>query len=154
MDWIKSVNDAISYIEDHLTDDIILSDIASKVSISPFHFQRAFTVIVGMTPAEYMRSRRLSQAGADLTRGECQVCDVAQKYRYDSPESFAKAFSRFHGVTPLQAKNGSPVRFMNRYVVRIVIEGGNVMEYKIENRNAFDLVLHVEVFDAGTSLDN
>ena len=150
MDWIKSVNDAISYIEDHLTDDIILSDIASKVSISPFHFQRAFTVIVGMTPAEYMRSRRLSQAGADLTRGECQVCDVAQKYRYDSPESFAKAFSRFHGVTPLQAKNGSPVRFMNRYVVRIVIEGGNVMEYKIENRNAFDLVLHVEVFDAGT----
>lgn len=149
MDWMKAINNAISYIEDHLTDEIVLNDIASKVNISPFHFQRAFTMITGMTPAEYTRARRLSRAGADLAHGGCQVIDTALKYGYDSPESFAKAFSRFHGVTPAQAKNGSPVRFMNRYAVRIVIEGDSIMEYRIEKMDAFDLVLHVETFDAG-----
>ncbi len=148
MNWIKVINDAISYIEEHLTDEIVLNDIASKVSISPFHFHRAFAVIVGLTPSEYMRNRRLSQAGADLIRGKYQVIDVAQKYGYDSPESFTKAFTRFHGVTPAQVKSGSPVRFMNRYAVRIVIEGGSVMEYRIENWDAFDLILHVETFNA------
>lgn len=97
-----------------------------------------------------MRARRLSQAGAELAHGECQVIDAAFKYGYDSPESFAKAFSRYHGVSPVQAKNGSPVRFMNRYIVRIIIEGGSVMEYRIEKWDAFDLVLHVETFEPGT----
>ena len=150
MDWMKSINDAIGYIENHLTDEIALNDIAKQVNISPFHFQRAFAVIVGMTPSEYVRNRRLSQAGADLTRGECQIIDAALKYGYESLESFSKAFSRFHGVTPMQVKNGSPVRFMNRYAVRIVIEGGSVMEYRIEKWDAFDLILHIETFESGT----
>ena len=150
VDWIKAINDAITYIEDHLTDEIVLNDIASWVNISPFHFQRAFSVIVGMTPAEYLRNRRLSLAGADLARGECQVIDAALKYGYDSPESFARSFNRFHGFTPAQVKNGSPIRFMNRYAVRIVIEGGSIMEYRIEKWDAFDLVLHIDAFDAGT----
>lgn len=149
MDWMKAVNDAISYMEDNLTEAIALKDIAERVSISPFHFQRAFTVIVGMTPSEYMRLRRLSQAGAELAHGECRVIDIALKYGYDSPENFAKAFTRFHGVSPIQARNGSPVRFMNRYAIRIVIEGGSVMEYRIEKWDAFDLILHMETFDAG-----
>ena len=150
VDWIKAINDAITYIEDHLTDEIVLNDIASWVNISPFHFQRAFSVIVGMTPAEYLRNRRLSLAGADLARGECQVIDAALKYGYDSPESFARTFTRFHGFTPAQVKNGSPIRFMNRYAVRIVIEGGSIMEYRIEKWDAFDLALHIDAFDAGT----
>ena len=111
MDWVKTINAAITYMEEHLTEEIRLNDIAERVSISPFHFQRAFSVIVGMTPAEYMRARRLSQAGAELAHGECQVIDAALKYGYDSQESFAKAFSRYHGISPVQAKNGSPVRF-------------------------------------------
>lgn len=147
---MRAVNDAINYIEDHLTDEIALNDIAEKVNISPFHFLRAFSVIVGMTPAEYMRCRRLSQAGAELARGECRVIDIALKYGYDSPENFAKAFCRFHGVSPIQAKNGSHVRYMNRYAIRIVIEGGSVMEYRIEKWDAFDLILHMETFDEGT----
>lgn len=150
MDWIKTINTAIAYMEDHLTQEVRLSDIAGRVNVSPFHFERAFSVIVGMTPAEYVRSRRLSQAGAELAHGECRVIDAALKYGYDSPESFAKAFSRYHGVTPIQAKNGSPVRFMNRYAVRVVIEGGSIMEYRIEKWEAFDLVLHTDTFTPGT----
>lgn len=70
MNWIKTVNDAIEYMEGHMTDEIALADIARRVNLSAFHFQRAFSLLTEMTPAEYMRKRRLSQAGADLAGGD------------------------------------------------------------------------------------
>ena len=151
MDWIKTINNAIGYMEDHLTDDIALADIAKSVDLSAFHSQRAFTLLTGMTPAEYLRKRRLSQAGAELAGSNEKVIDIALKYCYDSPESFTKAFSRFHGFSPMQIKKGSPIRFMNRYTVQITIEGGNIMEYKIEKWEAMDLLVHAKTFHAETS---
>ena len=151
MDWIKTINNAIEYMEGHLTDEITLADTANHVHLSAFHFQRAFSLLTGLSPAEYLRKRRLSQAAADLTNGEDKVIDVAFRYCYDSPESFAKAFARFHGCSPMQAKKGSPVQFMNRFAVRLTIEGGCIMEYRIEKWEAMDLLMHAKDFHAETS---
>ena len=151
MDSIRTINNAIAYMENHLTDEITLADIAKHVNLSAFHFQRAFSLLTEMSPAEYLRKRRLSQAGADLLGGEVKVIDVAMKYCYDSPESFTKAFTRFHGVSPMQVKKGSPVQFMNRFTVRITIEGGCIMEYNIEKWEAMDLLMHAKEFHAETS---
>ena len=151
MDWIKMINQAIAYMEDHLTDEITLAEIAGSVNLSAFHFQRAFSLLAGMSPSEYLRKRRLSQAGSELAGGNGKVIDIALKYCYDSPESFTKAFTRFHGYSPMQVKKGSPVRFMNRYTVRITIEGGCIMEYKIERWEAMDLLVHAKDFHAETS---
>ncbi len=150
MDWIKTINQAIACMEDHLTDGITLADIAKHVHLSAFHFHRAFSLLTDMSPAEYLRKRRLSQAGADLMNGEEKVIDVAMKYGYDSPESFAKAFTRFHGVSPMQVKKGSPIQFMNRFTVRITIEGGCIMEYRIEKWEEMDLLVHAKEFHAET----
>ena len=151
MDWIQTVNHAIAYMEDHLTEQITLADIAGHVNLSVFHFHRAFTMLTGMSPTDYLRKRRLSQAGAELVNGNEKVIDVAYKYGYETPESFTKAFTRFHGVTPMQAKKGRPVQFMSRYTVRITIEGGQIMEYKIEKWEAMDLLVHAKDFHAETS---
>ncbi len=150
MDWVRTVNNAIDYMENHLTEPITLSEIAGAVYLSVFHFQRAFSLLTELSPAEYLRRRRLSRAGADLAKGEEKVIDVAAKYCYDSPESFTKAFTRFHGVTPMQAKKGSPIRFMNRFTVRITIEGGSIMEYVIEKWEATELLMHAKDFHAET----
>ncbi len=150
MDWIKTINQAIACMEDHLTDEVTLADIARHVHLSAFHFHRAFSLLTGMSPAEYLRKRRLSQAGADLMNGEEKVIDVAIKYGYDSPESFTKAFTRFHGASPMQVKKGSPVQFMNRFTVRITIEGGSIMEYRIEKWEEMDLLVHAKTFHAET----
>lgn len=151
MDWVRTINSAIDYMENHLTEDVTLSEIAGDVYLSVFHFQRAFSLLTEMSPMEYLRKRRLSQAGADLVKGEEKVIDVAAKYCYDSPESFTKAFTRFHGVTPMQVKKGSPIRFMNRFAVRITIEGGCIMEYTIETWEATELLMHAKDFHAETS---
>ena len=151
MDWIRTINDAIGYMEDNLTNDVTLADISKSVNLSPFHFQRAFTLLTGMTPAEYLRKRRLSNAGSDLVKGNEKVIDIALKYGYDSPESFTKAFTRFHGVSPAQARKGEPVQFMSRYTVRITIEGGKIMEYRIEKWESMDLLVHTKIFHAENS---
>jgi len=145
------INQAIAYMEDHLTDEITLADIANSVNLSAFHFQRAFSLLTEMSPAEYLRKRRLSQAGAELADGKSKVIDTALKYGYDSPESFTKAFVRFHGCSPTQVKGGSSIRFMNRYTVRISIDGGSIMEYRIEKWDAVDLLVHAADFHAETS---
>ncbi len=151
MDWVRTINDAIAYMEENLTEEIDLADISGSVNLSAFHFQRAFTLLTGMSPAEYLRKRRLSQAASELANGNEKVIDIALKYGYDTPESFSKAFTRFHNVTPAQVKKGEPVRFMSRYTVQITIKGGCIMEYKIEKWEAMDLLVHAKEFHAETS---
>ena len=151
MDWIKTINRAIAYMEEHLTDPITTADVAKNANLSVFHFHRAFTMLTDLSPTDYLRKRRLSQAGAELVNGNAKVIDVALKYGYETPESFTKAFTRFHGVSPMQAKKGSPIQFMSRYTVRITIEGGQIMEYQIENWGPMDLLVHAGDFRPDTS---
>ena len=76
MDWIKTVNNAIGYMEDHLTDRIALEDISKSVNLSVFHFHRAFSMLTEMSPTDYLRKRRLSQAGAELADSDEKVIDI------------------------------------------------------------------------------
>ena len=102
MEWTQLLNQAIDYLEEHLTGEISGTEAASHVGLSAFHFQRAFSLMTGLTVSEYLRSRRLSLAGQDLLRG-AKVLDTALKYGYETPESFSKAFQRFHGAAPSRA---------------------------------------------------
>ncbi len=153
MDWVSNLNKAIRYIEDHLLSDLDCDRIAAEVYLSGCHFQRAFSLLVGMTVGEYIRNRRLSLAGQELTLGKSKVIDVALKYGYESPESFAKAFSRFHGITPHQAKQeGAVLKAFNPLCVKIILEGGMVMDYRILNREAFQLAAKVRTFHTADSM--
>ena len=105
MEWVKGLQKAIDYIEDHITEDIDYAEIAKQAYSSSFHFQRVFHIICGYSIGEYIRNRRLSLAGTDLSSGNEKVIDIALKYGYNSPESFSRAFTKFHGITPVQAKN-------------------------------------------------
>lgn len=106
MSWLEDITSSIKYIEGHLTDELTLEKIAAKINLSPFYFQKGFSILCGITVSEYIRNRRLSLAGRDLQTDGVKVIDVAMKYGYDSPDSFTKAFTRFHGITPAQAKSG------------------------------------------------
>jgi len=147
MEWIPSLNQAIQYVEDNLLTDLTCEDIAEHVYISTFHFERIFTLLTGMTLGEYIRNRRLSKAGQDLTKQNEKVIDVAFKYGYRTPESFSKAFRRFHGITPMQAKRQeAPLKSFNRLVIKIELEGGSIMNYKIVKREAFNVIAKMRVF--------
>ena len=108
MDWITGIQNAIDYIEEHLTETFDYDIVAEQSFSSTYHFQRIFSILCGFTVGEYIRNRRLSLAGSELATTDIKVIDVAMKYGYESPDSFAKAFQKFHGVTPSSARmNGS-----------------------------------------------
>ena len=135
MDWVMGIQNAINYIEEHLTEEIDYEEVAAQSFSSSFHFQRVFSILCGFTLGEYIRNRRLSQAGADLTAQNVKVIDVALKYGYESPDSFAKAFQKFHGVTPSEAKrDGCKLKSFSRLNLKISLKGGSEMNYRIEEK--------------------
>ena len=135
MDWITGIQNAINYIEDHLTEPIDYDRVARESFSSSFHFQRVFSILCGYTLGEYIRNRRLTLAATELATGKEKVIDIAVKYGYDSPDSFAKAFQKFHGITPSQARgHGTVLRSFSRLSLKISLEGGNMMNYRMEER--------------------
>lgn len=137
MDWITGIQKAIDYIEDHITEELDYEAIARESFSSTFHFQRVFSILCGYTLGEYIRSRRLTLAGAELASTREKVIDVAYRYGYESPESFAKAFQKFHGVSPSQArKSDVTLRSFSRLHIKVSLEGGCVMNYRMEEKPA------------------
>ena len=140
MDWITGIQKAINYIENNITEELDYEAIAKESFSSSFHFQRVFSILCGYTLGEYIRNRRLSLAGTELARGKEKVIDVAYKYGYDTPESFAKAFQKFHGITPSQARSsGANLKSFSRLSIKISLEGGSIMNYRIEDKPAMML---------------
>ena len=97
---IQHIQQAICYMEQHICEPIQYADVAESVHMSNYNFHRTFSFIVGMTAMEYIRKRRLTLAAQELQDTDISVLDAAYKYGYEPPESFSKAFSRFHGSTP------------------------------------------------------
>lgn len=150
--WIDSLQGALDYIETHLTEDILPEDVAQKAYVSAFHFQRIFHALCGVTLGEYIRCRRLTLAAQELSRGESKVIDVALKYGYDSPDSFARAFQKFHGVLPSAAKEkGAKLNAFSPLRINLTLEGGNMLEFKIVKKEAFTVMGVGRMFNNETS---
>ena len=144
---IHLIQQAICYMEEHIYEDINYTNVAKSIHMSNYNFHRTFSFIAGMTANEYIRSRRLTLAAQELQTTDLSVIDAAYKYGYESPESFSKAFSRFHGSTPKQAKKpGAKFHLFNPLVIKITMEGGSIMDYRMEHREPQQFLAMVRAF--------
>lgn len=140
MNWIQGIQRAIDYVEAHITEPIDPEAVAKQAYSSPFHFQRVFGILCGFSLGDYIRMRRLSLAGEELAKGDAKIIEVALKYGYDTPESFSRAFARFHGVAPSEARRSGNVKIFTPLSVKLILTGGSKMEYRIVKRDAFQVV--------------
>ena len=141
MEWTEAISAALNYIENHITDNITIYDVANHVNISPFYFQKGFSILCGYSIAEYVRNRRMALAGEELITSDITVMELAMKYGYDSPDSFTKAFSRFHGYTPQTVrKNKTMIKTFAPLKLTISLKGGYIMDYKIVKKEAFTVL--------------
>ncbi len=152
MDWIKIIENALRYIEENLSGELTVGRIAEKVNISPFYFQKGFSMLCGYSVGEYIRMRRLSVAGSELVASDNKVIDLALKYGYDSPDSFTKAFTRFHGSTPTDVRRkGALLKSFAPLHIKIILDGGNTMEYRVEEKPAFRVMGVSKIFSYETA---
>ena len=140
MNWIQGIQRAIDYVEANITENIDFEEVAKQAYSSSFHFQRVFSILCGFPLGDYIRMRRLSLAGEELSKGKEKIINMAMKYGYDTPESFSRAFARFHGITPSEAKHGGNVKIFTPLSVKLILTGGSKMDYRIEKRDAFQVV--------------
>ncbi|RXZ82871.1 AraC family transcriptional regulator [Paenibacillaceae bacterium] len=140
MDWLDRMNNAMEYVESHLSEAIDYDHVARLACCSTYHFQRMFSFITNVPLAEYIRRRRLTLAAFELQNAGVKVIDTALKYGYESPEAFSRAFKKMHGVMPMSARDkGVSLKAYPRLSFHISIQGDVEMNYKIEDKPAFEM---------------
>lgn len=150
--WNEGITNAIAYIEENLTDEIEINKVAEKAYVSSFYFQKIFNVLCGFTVGEYIRNRRLTLAAQDLCSTDIKVIDVSLKYGYDSPDSFARAFTKFHEINPSLAKGqGSKLNSFAPLKIKLTLEGGTMLEYKIVEKAQFTVMGRSRKFNTETA---
>jgi len=138
---LTGLNSALEYIEENLNGEICFAEAARLALCSEYHFRRLFSSLAGVSLSEYVRRRRLTLAAFELSNSELKVIDVALKYGYDSPDSFARAFQSLHGVTPSEARaQGQVLMTYPRISFQLTVKGGTAMNYRIVNKEAFRVV--------------
>lgn len=82
----------------------------------------------------------MSLVAIELLNTNNKIIDIALKYGYDSPDSFTKAFTKFHGLTPTAVRKGGKIKEFAPLKINLILKGGYTMEYKIEERESFKVV--------------
>ena len=140
MDWVKRLNEAVDYLEEHLDEEIDYARAAKIACCSAYHFQRMFTYMAGFPLSEYIRRRRMTLAAAELQAGG-KIVDFALKYGYESPTAFNRAFQGVHGFAPsLVREAGAVLHACSRIRFHITIQGAEDMEYRLEKKDAIRIV--------------
>lgn len=141
MEWIERLNNAISYIEEHITEEIDYDKVAKIACCSTYHFQRMFSYMADSSLSEYIRRRRMSLAAVDLQGSHEKIIDVALKYGYSSPTAFNRAFKSVHEIAPSQVrKGGISIKSYPPIEFKMTVKGVEGLNYRIEKKEAFRII--------------
>lgn len=136
----KCLNEITKYIDDNLENKIDYDVLAKIMGVNSYTMHRIFSLIFGISLAEYIRKRRLSNAGYDLYETNAKVMDIAIKYQYDNATSFSRAFENFHNIKPSQVNKISKLKSFPRIILNEEITVTNEIEYKIIKKD--ELILY------------
>ncbi len=100
MNYSQSIQDTVSYIEQHLCEELSLDEIVNVSGFSKYHFIRIFKHETGMGLREHIQSRRLSVAAKFLLSSTYSIMDIALCCQFESQEAFTRAFKKVYGLPP------------------------------------------------------
>lgn len=135
---LKELNQVMDYIEEHLTEELTLEEIANFAGASDYHLRTVFFHLAGLTLPEYIKNRRLAEANRALLKGH-SVTEVAYRYGYQSLDGFTRAFRKWSGFLPSEIAKMQHSKFFPKLSFKITVTGGISMEYKIVEQPEFYL---------------
>lgn len=135
---LKELNQVMDYIEEHLTEELTLEEIANFAGASDYHLRTVFFHLSGITLSEYIKNRRLAEANRALLKGH-SVTEVAYRYGYQSLDGFTRAFKKWSGYLPSEIAKTQHSEFFPKLSFKITVTGGISMEYKIVEQPEFYL---------------
>ena len=115
----------VSYIENHLEDKIEYKELAAILGVNEYTMQTIFNLLTNISISDYIRKRRLSNAGTDLYQTDEKIIDIALKYQYENATSFSRAFEKFHEIKPSEVRK-NPEKL--KIYTKIVFDEQNKLE--------------------------
>ena len=100
MDQAGIIRELLVWLEGHLDQPLSLDNVAAKAGYSKWHMQRMFKDVTGHAIGAYIRARRLSKAAVALRLTARPILDIALQYRFDSQQTFTRAFKKQFNLTP------------------------------------------------------
>ncbi|WP_208591449.1 AraC family transcriptional regulator [Gracilibacillus suaedae] len=141
MNSLRQMNEAIAYIEAHLTTSINYKKVAQIAQCSEYHFKRMFSFLAGIPLSEYIRRRRMTLAALELKGEQTKIIDVALKYGYATPNSFAKAFHQVHGLMPSDMRDQAhSLKAYPQLTFQLTVRGVNEMNVRIVQKDDFSII--------------
>lgn len=107
MDQAGIIRDLLVWLESHLDQPLSLDNVAAKAGYSKWHLQRMFKEVTGHAIGAYIRARRLSKAAVALRLTSRPILDIALQYRFDSQQTFTRAFKKQFAQTPAYYRRAS-----------------------------------------------
>jgi AraC-like DNA-binding protein len=102
----RAVESAL-WIDAHSHREIDLEQAARQAGISPFHFLRLFSAVLGVTPHQYLVRSRLRHAARRLADDDSPITDIAYDVGFGDLSNFVRTFHRAAGVSPLKFRKAS-----------------------------------------------
>lgn len=101
------IEKVLTYIDDHIEEELSLDTIAAVFNYSKFYMARIFAKRTGYTIYKYIQGRRLTQAAQKLVETNEPIVEIAYEAQYSSQQAFTQAFSRVYQCSPqVYRKNG------------------------------------------------
>jgi AraC family transcriptional regulator len=142
---LRTISNMIETIEDHLTEDITLDDLAQEAGYSKYHLHRMFSGLVGFSVHQYIRRRRLTEAARQLLFSHRAILDIAIAYGYASQQAFTLAFKEMYKLTPQQFRKRHQF-----YPMQLKFDlSGNIQNLKGDRMMDVEVVERGEIILAG-----
>ncbi|WP_353124711.1 methylated-DNA--[protein]-cysteine S-methyltransferase [Parapedobacter pyrenivorans] len=107
------VADAIDYIKQHFREQPTLDEIAERVHLSPYHFQRLFTEWAGTSPKKFLQYTSVEHAKRLLKERQATLFETAIETGLSGPSRLHDLFISIEGMTPAAYKNGGKSLFIH-----------------------------------------
>lgn len=129
MDYMELVHEAVKFIEKHYDEELMVSDIADQVFLSPSYFSTVFKVLTGYTVKEYLNFYRLYKAAIDLKETSNSLLYITFNHGFTSQQAFTKKFVQRYGTSPARFRKLNPA--LEVFPPKnIFMEEGFIMELK------------------------
>lgn len=141
MDWLDCLNEAVEYIEQHITEEIDYGKLAETLGVPAYYFQKMFAGMADISLSEYIRRRRMSLAAVELINSSQRILDISLKYGYNSPTAFNRAFQGVHGASPSMVKKGlAPAAAYPALHFSMSVKGAEKLDFRMEKKEGFRIL--------------
>ncbi|AVG79007.1 MULTISPECIES: helix-turn-helix domain-containing protein [Enterobacterales] len=104
----KLIDTLLTWIKGHADKQITVADVACKSGYTKWYLNRHFKKYTGRSIGVLIRDEKMKSAASELICTNERIADIAEKYHFESQQTFTRAFTRHYGISPARYRQAIP----------------------------------------------